>query len=324
LLAQLTGTATPPPEVPEAASEVVVRGTGTDAKCDIDPAVRAKVRKLVSTGIGRGYRNFPIDRKALEASIADEMLSDDNICHAIRTGTGATEATHEALREEYMGEEVEPKDAFKKGAISRRLELKAVCPDAFDWKGSPNYCGVSKCSDVTGKFTNGLPVAMYGVFMPAASAHAFIDSRRGGALYSKYDNDGPEECISPHASPRDEVAYHALALGSGYVLDFIMRSMRGDGWSAWEMLKSCTRDDGSENEQDDLKFDFGFRVFVPLDVEVAGERRQFTLIVESVAAASNNFFAPLVTNENKAYRRYLGGVLAKKVLFEAWAKGWVK
>ena len=100
-----------------------------------------------------------------------------------------------------------------------------------------------------------------------------------------------------------------------------MRTFRGEHWSAWTLVDSCTTADGVAHHPDDLMFDFGIRVFVPIEAEIDGRRVERTLVIGQVAATSESLLAKLVPQQI-SLERFFGGEYAKKILLEAKARGW--
>lgn len=293
--------------------------------CTIDDEgfaeIRDRARALLSSGIAKGFDNFPIDKGQLSHDLVSTFLSRDNICHVFTTESGATEKNHNSLRNKYKSDKLEPKKAFARGMIAKRFKLENKCPADFDWKSAPNFNDVDSCEDIFKEIKIGMPVVMYGARISQDEVEDVLGPLSSSVYYSHYDNSGPVECSSNHAKHGDIVAYQSLDVSSFYVLDFIIKIMNGDGWSSWNLLKSCTTSGGKKLKYDDLKFDNGTRVYIPVEVTVNGEAQSYTLIMGGIAAASNENLSGIIPADT-AYYRYIGGEFAKKLMLKAKEKDW--
>lgn len=305
--------------------QVVLTGDEDGMTCTIDDAglteIKDRARALLSFGIAKGFGGFPIDKGQLRNDLVDTFLSEDNICHVFKTESGATEKNHDSLRNKYKSDKLEPKNAFARGMIAKRIELEDECPANFDWKGSPNFNDVDSCEDILKEIEIGMPAVLYGAKISRSQVEEVLNPLSASVYYSRYSNSGPVECSSDHAKPGDIVAYQSFDVSSFYVLDFIIKITNGDGWSAWQLLKSCTTASGKKLKYDDLKFDNGTRVYVPVEVTVNGGAQSYTLIMSGIAAASNESLSGIIPDDT-AYYRYIGGEFAKLLKLKAREKGW--
>lgn len=300
--------------------QVVLTGDEDGMTCTIDDAglteIKDRARALLSSGIAKGFGGFPIDKGQLRNDLVDTFLSEDNICHVFKTESGATEKNHNSLRNKYKSDELEPKNARARGMIAKRIELEDECPANFDWNGSPNFNDVDSCEDILKKIKIGMPAVLYGTKLSQKQVEEVLDPLSASVFYSRHSNSGPVECSSDYAKAGNIVAYQSFDVSSFYVLDFIIEIADGDGWSSWQMLKSCTTAGGKKLKYDDLKFDNGTRVYIPVEATVNGEAQSYTLVMAGIAAASNESLAGIIPDDT-AYYRYIGGEFAKKLLLEA-------
>lgn len=305
--------------------QVVLESKPDGISCDIDEegleVIRARARLLLKSGIGSGFEGFPVKKEQLMSDVENAFLSKENIRSAFTAGSGATNTTHNALRNRYKTENLNPDDALERGLVARRVMLKGKCPAQFDWANSPIFNDVDGCEDVLEEMEVGMPMVMYMVPLPQWRVEDVFGKLSTAIFYSQFNNSGPVACASPQAKAGNTVTYQSYKVNSIYVLDFIIEITKGRGWAAWHMLKSCTADGGKLLSYDDLKFDNGVQAYIPIDVSIDGRRESYTLIIAGIAAASSSSLAWAIS-DNAAYYRYIGGEFAKKLLLEATANDW--
>ncbi len=281
--------------------------------------LRAKALQLLGPAVRKGYQDFPIARKRFVAAVAERFITTEAICAALTGRTGATSANHNDLRAKYKSSSLSPRDARAHGMVAERVPVTVQCPEDYDWANSPVYTTADECSDVTGGADDGIGTLMYATEMTPEQAQRFLRQRANTPHYSRYASGGPVSCVGGKGYIE---AYHSLYASPVWPnINFVMREFDWPGYSAWQLRRSCTAADGQSYEADDLMFDFGFRVFLPIDVEQGGAIAHQTLIISSVAAASSNPLAKLLP-DSFPFHRFIGGEYAKKLLLEAKQQGW--
>jgi len=271
-------------------------------------------------GLWAAFKRFPIIKQALYAQIAHRALTIENITSTLEGSSRATSEDHNDLRDEYKSSKLSPRDAKKRGIVAMKIPIKPHCPKGYDWKGSDLYSDVESCTDVTDEIKRGgaIPLIMFTSKMPWQKAKSILGNPSMAPLYTKYADDGPIPCTPGTA--RDS-SFHRMKVSLGINLDFIMRSIQGDGYLSWEMKNSCTTSDGEKRTPDDLMFNFGAHIFEPLMVDVDGRIEEHTLMISTVAVASTSIFRKIIP-KRVPYQRFIGGGFAKMLLLEAEQKGW--
>jgi len=317
-----------PAEAPEqnnAADVTITHDNGSGPICTIGDdqlaAIKKRIRKFLTKGIENGFGDFPINRKNLLSKISASMLNQDSICNALTANSGATSENHNDLRNKYKGSGLSQKDALGKGVTAKRVELEFVCPENYDWANSPVYNNIDECEDAidaVGK--GGAPAGMYAAMMHPDEVQEYLDALSTAPLYTRYAENGkPVECSS---GAKFQDAFHKIFILAGLpTLEYAMRTLHGSGWSAWQFRRSCAGVDGTDYEADDLLFNFGMRVMIPVNVEIDGQREVRTIIISSIAAAGASALAKLVPSW-LPYQRFIGAEYAKKILLEAKSQGW--
>jgi hypothetical protein len=208
--------------------------------------------------------------------------------------------------------------AWGMGVVADRIQVKKVCDENYDYGNSPVYAGVKNCQDVLDEIDgNGLAVVMYAVDMEAAAARAFIDKPSSAPLYTDYDGGKPKSCGTGKEDGRKySDSYHEIPVIGVISIDFIIRVFTGKLWNAWHNSTSC-----DSYQADDLKFNFGARVFVPITVDEGNGPEERAIVMTTVAATSN-MAADIFIPKNTPYHRTIGAESAKKVLVDAKAWGW--
>lgn len=280
--------------------------------------IRKKARQLLNAGAKWGFGEFPIKLGAFKGSIIKTHVTEKNICNALLSSPDVDESNHDKTRKYLSGHSVGEGKAWKMGMKAARIQVKENCPEDYDWANSPVYIGVESCEDVWDEIdSHGVPVVMYSVDMESAAARTFIDKPSTAILYTDYGKGEPKQCGSGKQGGRAyEDSFHAIPVIGKISIDFIIRVFTGKRWSAWNQRDAC-----GGHSADDLKFDFGMRVFVPVTVDDGYGPEDRTLVITSVAAASNLVIADALPSD-LPYKRFVGGELAKKVLMDAKGKGW--
>jgi hypothetical protein len=222
------------------------------------------------------------------------------------------------MRDKLKGKSIKENEAWNMGVVADRVQVKKVCDDTYDYGNSPVYAGVDSCQDVLKEINgNGLAVIMYVVDMEAAAARAFIDKSSSAPLYTNYGGGKPKACGNGKQDGRKySDTFNSIPVIGSISVDFVMRTFFGKRWGAWNMRESC---DGYQ--ADDLKFNFGARVFIPITVDEGDDAVDKTIIITSAAAASNMVGSGLIP-KNTPYHRTIGAETAKKILIDAKSKDW--
>lgn len=318
----------PPPDmggVPQdGRPDVIIQKDGRRTRCWIDDehleAVRERARAKLRESMKDGYEHFPIDQNKLLAKTIDTMFTSNTICRAFGNSSRANEHNHNDIRERYKSRRLSPADGLGRGVVADRIPPETNCPEDYDWKDSPFYNGVSGCEDIIDEIgSNGMPTAMYSAPMTAAEALDVLEDPANAPLYTWYANEGPIECKS---GPGYEETFSIVRVTRFWPsMEFATRNFSGDGWSSWALRRSCESPDGTIHEAGDMMFNFGVRVFVPVDASVKGSRKEHALVMTQMAAAGSNPLAKYLP-KSLPYQRFIGGEFAKKVLLEAKAHGW--
>lgn len=300
-------------------ADVVIRSDAKPFCRANESALRTKADALLDKAIGKGFAPFPIEGDAYRASLVRTFFTEGAICTAFTHGTGATPENHNARRNHFKESAMSEAEAAEGGLVARRLPVRFSCPNNYDWRSSPVYNGVDSCDDVTSKIGPGVPTAIYALPMPPEHARHYLTHPSAPALYSRYANKGPVMCDGHTKEVSD--SFHSLYVSPLWSdLHFIMRIWDAEDFSAWNMRRSCSIN-GKNYAYDDLIFNFGMRVYLPVTVDIDGEARTMSLIVSGVAAASNSWVAGLLPAD-LPYERWVGGEFAKKILVESWANEW--
>jgi hypothetical protein len=308
--------------VSDTADATITHNNGSEPVCTIDDAqlesIRERVKKLLWKGTNSGYSDFPINRQSFVSKTISKLLNSQSICNALTRDLGATEENHNELREKFKGSCLKPKTALLHGISAARIATQAQCPEGYDWAESPVYNGATSCDNVIEAMgDDGIPATMYAVEMQAGEVQSYLSKLSIAPLYTRYSNSGPLECKS---GAND--SFHKIFIGAGLpTLNYVMREKDGSGWSSWQLRRSCTAENGSTYEADDMMFNFGLRIMASMDVDIDGHDKAYTLIIGSVAAAGNGAIAKLVPSW-LPYQRVIGAEYAKKLLLEAKSRGW--
>lgn len=298
---------------------IINNDEGTQCTVNNMDDLRAQAKKLITKAVNKGYGNFPVNRTKLIGKMVNRFINEGAVCSALVYPSEITEGNHNDLRQKYKGKSLAPNKAKEWGVVAKRIALDQVCPENFDWSASQYYAGADSCQDVLNAIdSKGLPAVMYSVDMRNADAASTLSDISIAPLYTKYANGGPVVCerTGDHVD-----AYHKISVINGMTIDYVMRGFEHADWSAWTLLRSCQGPGGTVYESDDLMFNFGARVFIPVDVQEDGVTSHRTLIITSVAAASSNPLAEIVP-DSIAFHRLTGGEFAKKALLTAIENGW--
>jgi len=314
------------PDDGQSKKDAVITGGENGMSCNIDDeqlaAIRNRARKMLWNGIEAGYRHFPIDRKKLFSSIFSSVLTKKSICNTLTARSELTSENHNKLRNKYKTGSLSPKDAWQRGMTAHRLPIQMVCPEHNDWINSHSqfYNGAKNCKDVLNVSKNQtVPVVMYSIDQSPSHAQLHIAQSQNARLYTRYSNSGPIKCDSSGNGYVDH--FHKTHISSFLPsLKYTLRSILGNGWAAWSLLRSCSAN-GKTHQTEHLMFSFGTRVMIPVKIEMNGVTTSRTLVITSIAAASNSFLAKLAST-NFPYERLIGSEYAKKILLDAKAKGW--
>ena len=289
-------------------------------------SIRERARKILKGGIDRGYKNLPIGRHYFLEKTVYRMLTKDNICAALTTPIKVKEKNHNKLRDDSINEALDPHEARDLGIIAARIKLnKTRCPDGFSRSISQFYNGLDDCNDVLDEIDElngdgGAPVVMHAVKMDSKQAQDLIADPLTALCYNKYANDGLVVCSNGKGG---SVTFHNLKVSPLYTADFVMRATHRAGSSAWTLLKSCRAKDGTIYEADDLKFNFGYRIFEPIEVDTDGKRSAWTITISSFAGASNSWLSGLVAlSPQLPYHHYIGSEYVRRLLLIAEANCW--
>lgn len=305
--------------VDESLPDVVIKeGKECSVSAEKLEEIRRRAGKILSEAYSAGFGHLPIDRDAL-LSMTVPLLTEASICSALVTPSGVDEGGHNAVRRNFSGSALSSDEARSRGFLVSKVPLKISCPPKYDWMGSPFYIDVESCGDVTDEFPGfGMPAMMYATRMPAVDAAEQLSVVSKMVFYSKYAGAGPVVCQS-RANYED--AYHEIWVSSIWPnLKFVMRGIHGEYWAAWKLLRSCQR--GEENfSASDLMFNFGARVFIPIDVEEEGMRDERTIVMAQMMGVSNSPFA-IVLTENFKLESAIGREFAKKLFLETKERGW--
>ncbi len=316
--------------LPSAADVSCTTGDDGALTCSIDDdglkAVRDRTRSRLAASIRTGYEHFPADRKWIFGSLLNGMLTQDTILTAVTSSNFAKRENHNELRNKHKGESMTPREALPLGVIAKRFKLERACPEHYDWETSPVFNTIDSCDDVWIELDRGggMPATMFAVDLPAASAQTYLDRLEAAPLYTYYVSP-PVRCgEGTDEKGRNFVdAYHHIYVFKpfGIKMDFIMRGFTGNGWSAWTLRSECVDVEGRARESAELMFNFGTRVYIPVRVSVDGAMHEQTLVMDSIAAASNSAWRRVI-GKNTPYHRFICGGFRKKILLEAHAKGW--
>ena len=298
-------------------------------------AIRSRARKLLWAASDNWVSHFPVDRAKLVAELGkkiftkkqpgkagkrERVLTKEHVCHVLTTPSQATEKNHNDMREYFKKNPLIPETAREMGLLAFRIPIEpGKCQAGYDWQNSQVYNGVSKCEDVTGviRKNSEVPVVMYATEMPAKMAADVLSDKSSPPFYMNYADGSPKTCTSEYKDTFSEVK-----TGFGFTLGFAMREFTGSKWSAWMLLRSCASQDGTLYETDDLIFDFGMRVFVPVTVEKDGELKEMTIVIDEIAAVSSNPATRLDTVGNNLFNRVTGGEYAKQLFLMAKYRDW--
>lgn len=326
------------------ADVIITHNNGSEPDCDIKfAAIKKRMGKLLNKGIANGFKDFPINKESLQLKVLNSMLKEKEICNVITADPGVTVKDHNDIRNEYKGKGLSKDEAWKKGVVAKRIGVEFLCskPEeekiddkliedyerfkTYKWKESPVYNGVDECEDVIkASDKDGLPIIMYSVAMQADDVQDYLDTLSTAPLYTRYADDGkPVQCSS---GANFEDSFHKILIANWLpnkfkYLKYVMRAMSGEGWSAWQLRRSCTGIDGKIYNADDLKFDFGARIMASLDVEIDGQKEVRTIIMGTVAAAGTSILAKTIP-PGIPYKRLIGADYSKRVFLEAKSKGW--
>ena len=289
-------------------------------------SIRERARKILKEGIDRGYKNLPIGRHYFLERTVYKMFTKANICTALTVPIKVTEKNHNELRDDSINEALDPEEARELGMIAARIKLnKTRCPVGFGQSISQFYNGLENCDDVLDEIDEinddgGAGVVMHAVKIDPKQAQDLIADPMTALCYNKYANDGPVVCSNGKSGT---VTFHSLDVSAVYTADFVMRSTQGAGSLTWTLLKSCQAKDGTKYEADDLKFNFGYRIFQPIEVDADGKRSKWTLTMSSFTGASNSWLSGLAAlTPQLPYHRYIGSEYVRKLLLIAEANCW--
>ncbi len=280
--------------------------------------IQDSASKLLSTSIKWGFGLFPINRNNFRNKIVSTHVTEENICHVLTNGPEVDESNHNEKRDWLKGHSINEDKAWNMGVVADRIQVKKVCDEGYDYADSPSYAGVESCQDVLDEIDgHGLAVIMYGVDMESAAARTFIDKPSSAPLYTDYGDGEPKACGKGKQDGRKYTdSFHSIPVFATISVDFIIRVFLGKRWSAWNHRNSC-----DNHQADDLKFNFGSRVFVPITVDEGDGPEERAIVITSVAATSNMVGSGLIP-KNTPYHRTIGAESAKKVLIDAKSWGW--
>lgn len=297
-------------------ADVVIK----NGKCSFNnfDDIKNSAHKLLKTGLKWGFNYFPIKRGAFKDGILDRHVTEENICNTLLNKPEVNVDNHNKKRDKLKGHSVDEDEAWEMGVVAERIQVETKCDESYDYGNSPIYAGINSCEDVLDEIDgHGLAVIMYSVDMKAAAARAFIDKPSSAPLYTDYDGGKPEACGTGKEDGRKySDSYHEIPVIGTISIDFILRVFTGTYWSAWHNMTDC-----GDYRANDLKFNFGSRVFVPITVDEGDGPEERSIVITSVAAASN-MAADILIPKNTPYHRTIGAETAKKVLIDAKAWGW--
>jgi hypothetical protein len=314
------------PDNGQTKKDAVITTGENGMSCNIDDeqlaAIRNRAKKILWNGIEAGYRHFPVDRKKLFSSVISSVLTKKSICNALTAKSELTSENHNKLRDKYKEGSLSQKDAWQRGMTAYRLPIQMVCPEHKDWINSHSqfYNGAKNCKDVLDVGKNQtVPVVMYSIDQSPGHAQMQIAQPYNARLYTRYSNSGPIKCDSSGNGFVDQ--FHEIHIAKFLPsLKYTLRSTLGNGWAAWSLLPSCNAN-GKTHQTKHLMFSFGTRVMIPVKIEMNGVTSSRTLVITSIAAASNSFLAKLAST-NLPYERLISNEYAKKILLDAKANGW--
>ena len=302
---------------------IEVNRRGSDVICSISDDVLSQIRirtsKILDKAVDTAFKYFPISRTSLKCNILNSFITKKNICRLFTATSGITRKNYNNMLKRYRSEKLSPSRALKLGLIAKKLALRGRCIPHYNWKESPFYNGVNSCDDILDIIKVGMPMVMYHVETSADVAEKTIAS--SAIYYTNFKNDGPVNCLSEYAEPKEKVIYDSIAVHPLYTLDFIIANYFGKNWATWKLLKSCITPSGEKIEEDDLKFDFGMRIFIPVKISSNGKINDETIIISGVAATSNSGLAGILSKKTPFYR-YIGGAFAKRILLFAKSMNW--
>ncbi len=305
----------------DVSNSVTITNSGGGARCEISNLndLRDYAKKLLSKAVNKGYAHFPINRTALVSGIINKFLNKDAVCSTLINSSFINESNYNKLRQKFKGKSAPPDKARKLGVIAKRLKLEQRCPDDYNWPSSPYYVKADSCGDVLDVIDGrDLPVVMYSARMKNTTAAAKLSDISISTFYMKYANGGPVVC----EKNEDHIdTYHKISVINGLNIEYVMRAYNHEDWSAWTLLKSCKSQDGKVYNPTDLMFNFGARVFIPINVVEEGVFSERVIIISTIAAASTNPFAELVP-DSIAFHRFIGGELIKKIILTAMSNAW--
>lgn len=297
---------------------VRIAGSGCAIGAGELEVIRGRARALLKAAGEAAYRYFPVDREALLEDTHSAMLSDGElVCRALTGPAGpADRAAHEAMRERARAWELSPKKALEGGVISTRVKARISCPAGFDWRNSDLYNKAKGCDDVAERIAgDGLPTAMYAAEFHPAEAMGFVTAPANLSLFTNYANGGPVLCGGQTSAPD---IYHSIRLFAGITVDYVLGTIAGENWTAWMLRRGCH---STGKRYSDLMFDFGIRVYVPIEVDVDGRKALLTLIIGQVAAAAPGFLGRHIP-QSSGFKKFVNGEYAKRLSLVEHQRGW--
>ncbi|MBI4211319.1 MAG: hypothetical protein HY540_01650 [Deltaproteobacteria bacterium] len=286
---------------------LTVTGNG-QTTCDLsDRQVRGiqdRAEPILDAAINQSVGLLPIEASTFRKSVVKSLLTKDNICQALNPpGNGETKSPAE-FRIEFKGKSVKPENARLHGVVAERIPLPVQTCRSEYLPDSSAYIDVATCQDAAKIIAGKSPgAALYATSLPSDIAKAVFSGLRFARQLNDYSEE-PKECnVNSEFHPFDAVVDFSI----------IIQNSSGPHWLAWKLASSCNDAEGREYTANDLKFSFGARVFVPVEVDAAGSTEENTLIL-NVAAAESNMWGSGVVSDQTLYEHFVGAAVTARYL----------
>lgn len=301
--------------------------------------LREKLSTVLKSSMQASLSELSVDTNAMSRDMMDKLIPSreaggerrsEEMCRALLNGNRVQRSGVTAdSREEDSG--FDPQRAREKGFFSASSRVKLTgCnrePDQYYFNGDHDCRKISGI--IKGK---ALPGAMYLLPYDHNKALNALEDNDNQHIFSKEfevpDIDGaiaPIRCTGP----RGENAIYSFPYESTFWdLRYIVgsKTVRDNGESPfsfvrWFQLPHCIADrhDGQKLSETKLLFDFGSRIFVPLEVEVDGAHVAESLVLSYIAAFPENSVVRSLFME-KAPGHFFTGEMDKMAFIVSLAK----
>ncbi len=287
--------------------------------CSITPAqfdaAKSAALALIQRAEAAAYTDFPIDREAMANTIVDEFVTANSICQAIVAQVNpGSEGEINKLQHRLRSEGLSPSEAGIFGVIFKQLPHQHQCRGDIDPSTSPAYLGVKTCADVEKKLgSDGIITAMVAITdLAAERAREINTTPRLAPQYTEY----PDKSW-PHIqliNGSESIVCHQVEPSPWVYVNYAIHSFFSGSWVAWRMEQFCN--EGGEPVQSELLFNFGFRVFFPVQAMVDGKPVNRTMSIAQGPYKSGNLFAGTARAKRTMLRRFLGKELALRLTIE--------